>query len=579
MKKNTHLLLASIALMTVLMLGIGNVPRPAVAQATVGATPGTLIKYQVDSFYVNFDGLTGEPGLISYTGDFTGSILYAKVINVGNEEVTFWDPSTSSYVTTQDPIVDLAAGMILKNAITFNVNGSTVSLPAGAGYPVPFIFGTVTRFNVSDWSGMSIMPLPLYLNSEWDTHEATVDLADGVSAVRTTSEFIVSVNVQDFDILLDGDLTWRLSDGLFTQASFTISNTTSSATYLDFKVSLLSTQDITVDLAVDTNATLSVDVASVQYAAYGDAAGPETDEAFANFTAMQGKDILKLQILETQGMYYKARTWAYDEPTDALILKGDYWYHSFGIYPFGPLTNADGMAFNTFTGMVPREGTFLGPFSSPDMEIYESWMTAFSNLDAQDVIDFFEIIDQQNDGTWGTTEIGNSQGGDQMSLTLTPTYTVNATHIEMKLDISFDLFINSTFVWESWNGTGYENVTHVDRNTWKGNISFSIVYALDDPMRFLSFDITGSNLLFNSTEIEDGTVWYNGQLEISSFQYQLGASYEFPSPTAPVNTTTPSNGTTTGGGPLSLPGPSATMAVAGTLTLALAIAYRRKRSM
>ncbi len=578
MKKNTHLLLASIALITVLMLGVGNAPRPAVAQATVGATPGTLVKYQVDSFYVNFDALTGEPGLISYTGDLAGSILYAKVINVGNEEVTFWDPSTNSYVTTSDPIVDLAAGLILKNAITFNVNGSTVTLPAGAGYPVPFIFGSVTRFNVSSWEGMGILPLPLYLNSEWDTHEATVDLADGVSAVRTTSEFIISVNMQGGDTLFDGDLTWRLSDGLFTQAAFSITNTTDSTTYIDFKVSLLDTQIITVDLLAGTNATLSVDVASAQYSATGDAAGPDTDEAFANFTAMQGKDVFKLQILETQGMYYKARTWAYDEPTDALVLEGDYWYHSFGIYPFGPLTAMDAMPFSDSPGMVPREGTFLGPFSSPDIEIYEAWMTAFSNLDAQDVIDFFEIIDQEADNPWGTTDIGNSQGGDQMLLTLTPTYNINATHMEMKLDISFDLYVNETSIWETWNGTNYENVTHTHLNTWKGDVSFSIVYALDDPMRFQYFDITGSNLVFNFTEIEDGVILQNGQVEISSFQWQLGASYEFPQPSTPTNTTTPGNATTTGGGPLSLPGPSATMAVAGTLTLGLAVIYRRKRS-
>ena len=577
MKKNTHLLLASIALVTILMLGMSNAPRPAVAQATVGATPGTLVKYQVDSFYVDFDALTGEPGLISYTGDFAGSTLYAKVINVGNEEVTFWDPSTNSYVTTSDPIVDLAVGLILKNAMTFNVNGSTVALPAGAGYPVPFIFGSVTRFNVSSWSGMGIIPIPLFLNSEWDTHEATVDLADGVSAVRTTSEFIVSVNFQGGDILFDGDLTWRLSDGLFTQAALTISNTTSSTTYLDFKVSLLNTQVVTVDLEVDTNATLSVDVASAQYAAYGDAAGPETDEAFANFTATQGKDILKLQILETQGMYYKARTWVYDEPTDALVLEGDYWYHSFGVYPFGPLTGAEAMPFS-MNGMVPRESTFLGPFSSPDMEIYEAWMTAFSNLDAQDIIDFFEIIDQEADDPWGTTDIGNSQGGDQMLLTLTPAYNVNATHMVMQLDISFDLYVNDTFIWQDWNGTGYENVTHSHLNTWKGDVSFSIVYALDAPMRFQYFDITGSNLMFNFTEIEDGVVWSTGRLEVSSFQWRFGASYEFPQPTAPTNTTAPGNNTTTGGGPLSLPGPSATMAVAGTLTLSLAVVYRRKRS-
>lgn len=565
-----------IALTFLLLVSATTNVSPVHAVPNVGVNPGDLLKYKVNSF--TFDTVAFEMSdKINYTGDLTGTTLWVKVLDVNNMLVEYWDPSSGSMVSGDDPIVDISTGIILAKSITLHTEAGDVVLPAGSGFMLPFLFGSVTRFNVSESNlPSSIIPIPVILNDDWNSHEATLSAVDGITVTQTSNEFIIDLNVNSDDsVKISGTLTYdKAVAGTLLSGSISITNTTTNDVYFNLNIERTSITNTKSTILVGDQGKLFFENADITYTATGDADNPDVHNVMNNITNMEGKDVLKMTVKDTSGLYYLASVETYNFDTEALESSGDYWFNAFGVIPFGPYNvHGDAEQVNSSYNAIPSDVSVIGLFTSPDFEIYSSLYQTLGSLSSDVIIDFLQFMANTNSDSNTTFA---STTSDTPNITITSSIDDTATELLVSSTIDFDIVITDVYV-ETWSET-VNNVqynyseTCKDVTILKGHLSVSLSYLKEDPARFNYLKLTG-NALVNNTYAENDTINDNGQIVFSNINLKLSASYDLVQrPTSATTTASTTSATTP---QLALPGMTTSIAIFSLSLIALVVYKRR----
>ena len=584
----------SLLLTFVLLVSVSTNVAPVHAVPTVGVIPGDLLQYQVSKF--SFDTVALEiSDAFNYSGNLAPSTLWVKILDVKNMPVTYWDPTSGSMVTGQDPIVDVTVGAILGNDVTLHTEAGDILLPSGSGMPIPFLFGTVTRFNASmDNMPESILPIPVVLNNDWNSHEATLEGVDGISVTQTSSEFIIQIHIEgDGNVVTDGSITYdKVTAGILKSAQVSVTNSSTSETYLDISLNIDQILNLKSTILPGDKAKLKADSIDFTYQAFGDADSPDTYNVLNNITQLDGKDLIKINVKDTTGLYYLASLEVYDVENKTMVSVGDHWFNAFGIIPFGPINHyGDFPEVSPAAPMPPRDASFIGFFTSPDFHIYHSWFNSLQVLSSDSLANFFEFLEIATQGYWENVSFYSSNS-DKINVNITSSSTDTATELTLSATIDFDIIVNDTWREENHyydaNNNEHVNTTfYTEITSFTGSLTFAISYFKDDPVR-LNYISTAGNLDIKVDEYTNGTQTSSGQLKFNNIDIKLGAYYDLvPRATNTTSSTTSSNntssttssnntsGTTTTSPALPLPGMTGLVTISSLAMIALVI-YRKR---
>ena len=361
----------------------------SVSEMSVKVNPGKTISYRINSlsFDLNKSGINDQLEQINFdfSGDLSNSILYAKVLNIDEKLLSYWNPSTGTIIEGMNQIVEVASGIILSNPITLIIEGYEVELTAGAGFPISFLFNELTLFNLTGTS-FDFLPLPLFLSDDWAAHESTIQLiANGLSVTNSPNEFTININQQDVAQQTEttGALTWRKDDGMFLKGSLNYQDSVSKIDF--FNIDLLlreETNDLLPDVLTGDSAKIVLSDSRFDYLLSSSADISLIDNDLLSFqndlADATGQTLLDLSITEIQGTKYKANIERYNANTKLLEQQEDFWFSSFGKYPQSALLSPLIDPFVSF-GNIPNEIS-LGPFITPDWDIYNSWDQRLSSI-------------------------------------------------------------------------------------------------------------------------------------------------------------------------------------------------------
>ncbi|OLS26860.1 MAG: hypothetical protein HeimC2_13930 [Candidatus Heimdallarchaeota archaeon LC_2] len=384
----------------------------------VSTQAGTINEIQAgDTIWYTVEQFTDLGVLIpgdengSIAGTFVGSQIYAKVLKVGEDTVTYYDGTT--FLTEAVPTVDISTGAILGSPITLSVPDDTgtlqdVILPAGAGFPVPLQFATISVLNVTNFPS-SVLPLPLILNDDWAMHEAimnelatTISSAPGGSAsvfsdaAEFTIEgtFVNSTSSESIDIAA----TWSKADGLLQSVEAHIDVADGK---IDMKLALEKKEFKPLVLQVDDTWSLSIDdigfdlsMANLDPGIQANiSAGAQLVQA--QIDTLLNQVLIEMTVKEIDGLYYRVTGFTWDSDTGAMIpIESNTWLTGFGTLNYQlPRLAVGGNNTDFFRTQENLKRIFSGPgFAiTEDWEIYESF-----DLSLSAVVEGYEslLIDQ-----------------------------------------------------------------------------------------------------------------------------------------------------------------------------------------
>ena len=147
--------------------------------------PGLTIFYTLTEFTLPADLMESADHRI--TGDLADSTLWVKLYDVYEADVDMYDSDYGTYSTSNETLIDMSMGFFTGHDVTFEILNQTVVdnipggqaefvVPANAGFPLPLLFPTVTRFDVDLLDDAeNVIPVPLILNDDWVIHEAALN--------------------------------------------------------------------------------------------------------------------------------------------------------------------------------------------------------------------------------------------------------------------------------------------------------------------------------------------------------------------------------------------------------------------
>lgn len=346
-------------------------------------------------------------------GSLVGSSVYVKIINVQNEQITFWDGSTE--ITGEVPIIDLTGGIITGSSVnvfipettntcnnlnfeqtsTVSTTDSTteistvvvtvtevsatttfydycnyfqspeidLSIPSGSGLPLPGIFGSVSQFSLVD-GPLQIIPLPFALNDKYEEHEdvltSLLTTESGVefdgfdlSVTNSNDNFKVTGAYADVEGSFNFEANWRKSDGVIDFLSINIG---SPDLNIAITIELQDKENIGMQLDIGDKFKLELSEFNFDYSFPSSMSQEEIDvtEAeildFKDFiTPIVGKNLMDLEVVDIAGLYYEVEGSIYDPDTTSIRTISD-------------LTNGEVntiwmSAFGTFHYAYPRLST------------------------------------------------------------------------------------------------------------------------------------------------------------------------------------------------------------------------------
>jgi hypothetical protein len=382
-------------------------------------TPGDTVWYSLDKF-TSFEDLSNDQDLVH--GTLQGSEVYVKIMDINEESMTYWDGD--QHVSAKLPTVDLSTGLILGSDISIDVPVDesndvyeTVTIPEGSGFPLPFTFGTVTQFNITEGSVPEMLfPFPLVLNDDWTLHEALLQEAASflpadvasVSITNSATSFSIDIQLEDPESTDFVHLVaaWRKSDGLLDNAE--ASGDVEGDTF-EFSISFDRKESRPLQLDVGDKWELSVKQLGFDYSLSGfdptqqNEIADQLDQIDSQISSIEGTKILSLEVKEIDGLYYRVDGQVYDPETESMMTLSDFtdgvdlWMNGFGPVHYrgfgfaslgGGLTistcyydyygyevcESSGPSFNGFTDEeIKRVLNFPGIVMTPDWDIYQAW--------------------------------------------------------------------------------------------------------------------------------------------------------------------------------------------------------------
>ncbi|MHA1911849.1 MAG: hypothetical protein ACTSYA_09155 [Candidatus Kariarchaeaceae archaeon] len=372
--------------------------------------PGLTIYYTMSEFTLPSEVMESDDHRI--TGDLTDSTLWIKIYDVYEADVDMYDSEYGTYSTSPETLIDMSMGFFTGHDITFEILNQTVvdAIPGGqaefivpekAGFPLPLLFPTVTRFDVDLLDDAEdVIPIPLILDDDWDSHEAALNAMQGyieeddptavVDVVLSATELSFSVEFEDTDdqIAIDISASWRVVDGILSSISFSVQDLTDPSNQFAVAGTFDRTELNVPDVSVGDLYSYEISVASIDET--HDLSGLPLTEAEiaeieanitdvkAEFTGLVGNKIVDFEVLQVQGLYYQVEARLYD-PTTGLRAVDEYddpitetiWCVAF--------LGGAGKIMDSYNGV---EEVVSGPVISPDWEIYGSWVTALNAIES-----------------------------------------------------------------------------------------------------------------------------------------------------------------------------------------------------
>ncbi|MHA2251763.1 MAG: hypothetical protein ACXAD7_15470 [Candidatus Kariarchaeaceae archaeon] len=576
MYKNTRFVL----LVTILLMGSLFISNPtstsAVGELSDDVIAGNNYWYSITSFPSLQDliDLGEDDGNVTLTatGGLQGAEIYAKVISVQDEVLSYWDGShiTSSF----QPTVDIAAGLITGSPIELTANDSettlTTNLPAGIGLPIPVIFGMSTQFNISN-SPMGLLPVPLILNNDYDLHHTVAkqleQLGGGgiVTVTNDASQFKVELDSlrlgnETTDPLADGLISWRKSDGALQEINVLL--TDGPDTLADIDIDLDRVEYVGLELEVGDKYSISVDEASMSPATYR--FNPQDDPINALVDVKEGMEgavdtkLFEFEVMEIDDLYYRVEgsLWNGSElvpvpdPNDPNNI--DVWMVGFGkLFPPVPLPGA---AFGNLGNQAQRLGSLPGPIVTKDWKIYAAWDKTMGYVFETGVIAFLEILEEIDVGFADDVDLFSSITDDPQ---IVGSYTGSETALggfDTSLDLNWDAGIWANDSWAYWSNQSYwlpdgtfVPMPPVWEEGWKvveidttGTLNLDVLYdewgVLDE------FSISG-HIKFDIKETNSTHVIQDWGVELSNIVFSLKS--EFTPVTPRTSETTDTSDTTT----------------------------------
>jgi hypothetical protein len=346
------------------------------------------------------------------TGDLTGSTLWVKLYDVYEADVEMYDSDYGTYSTSHETLIDMSMGFFTGSDITFEILNQTVLdeipggqaefvVPENAGFPLPLLFPTVTRFDVDLLDDSEdIIPIPLILDDDWDLHEAALndmqtfiedeDPSAVVDVTLTASELSFSVEFEDTDdeIAVDIAASWRVSDGILSSISFSVQDLNDATNQFAVAGILERTESHVPDVSVGQ--TFSYEISTASIAETHDLSGlpfsdAERAEIEANitdikneFTSLVGNKVVDIEILQVQGLYYQIESRPYD-PSTGLRLVDEFDVPISEITWCVAFLGGLGKIMDSYNGVGE---VVSGPVISPDWEIYGSWVTTLNAIES-----------------------------------------------------------------------------------------------------------------------------------------------------------------------------------------------------
>jgi hypothetical protein len=331
----------------------------------VGVQPGHTIYYDIDAFDLPAEmlGNLTQP-------DMVGNQLYIKVMSVEN------DFEYNSTLT--GTFIRFGVGMIFtKNtAITYGEGLTAISavIPAGSATPAAGVGAAPFFFDGP--------PCFFALNSNWSLHTMTLQYL-GFTVTQDTNTFNASLT--GITGTMDG--TWRKSDGLLT--SFEIDNlnwTEFDATGIHVAISLNKVELRELPVEVSDEIEMKLTVADMTHSGTGEDytsyMKDELDNIAGNMSLYEGLVMGKAVIAETEGLYYTANMYVYNETTTNLEHQIDVVFNAFMptiqiVEPplYDPIIFITGFKdmFTQAVDMYYNEYA-VSPAITPDWDIYQGVM-------------------------------------------------------------------------------------------------------------------------------------------------------------------------------------------------------------
>lgn len=553
---------------------------PASAQGIVHAQPGATVWYEVDAFTLSANLLTEmeDEGSVDIDIDLAGSDIFAKILWVGEVSDEYGNAAQ---------VVDVIMGARLGAGQSITALDpdegdiiTEITLPEGAGMFIPIGVSMATDFSETlDDMNMDRpwLPVPLYLSDDWAGHLLDLSGVEGVTPNDGAEYFTVAVDIDDDEIVLNGNAEWRKSDGVLYSVNLHVEDPADSTMYIDFGFSLNEIESPTLlPISVGDVLTYGLESAAWDGSFSGDFADGQEgfDEAKAEIEDFVGNDIIQFTITDIEGLYYEADIHVYDEAIGGLVLEEEgVWFNGFS----NPDTFFYALAFAAVfdIGAMPQlpteygieqsvkdfgpgaEAIPMGPVSVPDWEIYNSVsLTIEAILDQiEDAMlnAVAELEEMASDDGWDL-DIRSSTGDDpQLGIHtlhgLNDGY--NIRQIGFAVDVEVEIHQSDNDTWydyyeghDVWEYSEFDLLTTV-----KSMVGFGMVYSENGILQAIELDFE----LF--IDIDQHDEWYDywgnsggsdsdGTMDIDTNTYVTKTGYTGPRPADGIDVTLSEGGDT-----------------------------------
>ncbi len=498
MEKKKASLTLFLAIIIIMGAEINNYSVVSAEHTLVNVEEGTTIYYDLRALEYDRDLLNQfvSAANISFEplDSLTGSKLYVKLLRVGMESFSMIDTVFGGSASKNETTVDLAAGILVSKDTRFNLNGTIVTLPAGSGLGLPFIFGATSSFSLANLTLSSVFPLPIILSQEWITHEATLsNLGDIATVTATENWFNVSLklDVAQQNTFIDGKLSWRKSDGIMAEINLEATNTTTKESIVKIDATLSETPVVTrADINIGDYYVLTLNRSALDATSNDEATTELINELDANLSDAIGEPVLEFVVTDVEGLFYEITPIIVDPQTNTKTNGNATWMIGFGKIPQGPIGGIGALATNQ---TAIRDNATLGVLTSPDWSIYQAWDKNTFSIEGQLLANII------NELTGLSNLVGN------VSITLEPTISVSAssnivaneTHYGSRMSFSVEnALLNSSQLQDS-------NATVFVTLSLNGTLTISTYYAKGETPYLDWLDITLEGSLILDTYVKD----------------------------------------------------------------------------
>lgn len=438
----------------------------------VTADPGDTLWYDVSTFKINFEELAGgdlgEDFPLDPILDLSTSDIYIKVMAVGETLASYWDPTTSTMVSGNVPVVDITGGAILGAPVTMDFNGTTIVMPEGMAIPLNVIFSSATLFNAT---GLAAFPFPVFLNDDFDLHEAVIqslindpDTPSGIAVTNDAAQFRISatnVNLNEggsHRIDLNGAVTWSKPDGMLNSMDITITNRSSGVDIIDIAFSFSEKVHNGLLLSVGDKFDVVADSADFSFTTSDVNVSQELGDLKTELNGLEGKTLISMEVVDINGLYYQVDASVYNSTTGVMEpVPEPVWFAGFGRLPFDPHVGAS-LLLNMGS---PDSGFVTGPVVAKDYRIFKAW----------DVTHAFELSVLGTVGEELANVILEDDSVIHFDYSATPNFDSGPTDdggysTTLDVDLNFALEFNETGVYEVWEWNDTAGDYDIYNTTW-----------------------------------------------------------------------------------------------------------------